>query len=188
MELHAPTCIVRSYQPADAASLASNANNYKVWRNLRDRFPHPFTEKDGLAYITDVAGRPVTTSFAIVVDGNAVGGVSLRVGHDIERLSAELGYWLGESYWGRGVTTDAIRAVTRYACTELGLVRVFALPFVHNAASCRVLEKAGYQREATLRCSAIKEGTILDQYLYAAIASGHVAPATSRGASAGGAL
>lgn len=167
MELPTPTCVVRSYEPADAASVARNANNRKVWLNLRDRFPHPFTQADGAAYIADVGSRPVTTSFAIAVDGLAVGGISLHVGQDIERLSAELGYWLGEPYWGRGIMSDAVVAVTRYALDDLGLVRVFALPFAHNAGSCRVLEKAGYQREGVMRCSAIKDGRVLDQVLYA---------------------
>lgn len=172
MELSTPTCVVRSYQPGDAASLARHANNRKVWLNLRDRFPHPFSEADGAAYIAAVRARPVTTSFAIAIDGRAVGGISLQVGDDIERLSAELGYWLGEEYWGRGVVSDAVAAVTRYAFDALGLIRVFALPFAHNAASCRVLEKAGYQREGVMRCSAIKDGQVLDQCVYAVVRPG----------------
>jgi len=169
VELPTPTCVVRSYEPGDAASLARNANNRKVWLKLRDRFPHPFSEADGAAYIAHVRSRPVATSFAIAVDGLAVGGISLRVGEDVERLSAELGYWLGEEYWGRGVMSDAVTVVTRYALDHLGLIRVFALPFAPNAASCRVLEKAGYQREGVMRCSAIKDGQVLDQVLYAVV-------------------
>ena len=169
MELPTPTCVVRSYEPGDAASLARNADNREVWLNLRDRFPHPFAEADGAAYIAAVRSRPVTTSFAIAVDGQAVGGISLDVGEDVERLSAELGYWLGEPYWGRGIMSDAVAVVTRYAFDDLGLIRVFALPFAHNAASCRVLEKAGYHREGVMRCSAIKDGRVLDQVLYASV-------------------
>jgi RimJ/RimL family protein N-acetyltransferase len=177
MELRAPTCVVRSYDPRDAESLAANGNNRKIWLNLRDRFPHPFTAADGAAYIAAVLARPNPTSFAIAVNGLAVGGISLRVGEDIERLGAELGYWLGEAYWGRGITSDAVDVVTRYGLTKLNLVRIFALPFTNNAASHRVLEKAGYEREGVLRCSAIKDGCVLDQFLYAAVASKHRPPA-----------
>lgn len=108
-------------------------------------------------------------SFAIAVDDSAVGGISLRVGSDIERLSAELGYWLGEAFWGRGIVSDAAAAVTDFAFHELHLARIFAVPFAHNTASHRVLEKAGYQREGVLRASAIKDGQVLDEYLYARI-------------------
>ena len=106
-------------------------------------------------------------SFAIDVGGEAVGGISLHPGEDVERYGAELGYWLGESMWGRGVTTTAVRLVTAYAFAERGLLRVFALPFTRNAASVRVLEKAGYIREGHLHGSAVKDGELLDQYLYA---------------------
>jgi RimJ/RimL family protein N-acetyltransferase len=95
--------------------------------------------------------------------------VSLRPGDDIERIGAEIGYWLGEAYWGRGIMTDVVRLTTDYAFTELGLERVFAVPFTTNVASCRVLEKAGYLREGTLRRSAIKDGRILDQFIYAKV-------------------
>jgi ribosomal-protein-alanine N-acetyltransferase len=176
MELLAPTCVVRSYDPGDAKSLAAEGNNRKIWLNLRDRFPHPFTEADASAYIASVLARPNHTSFAIAVDGQAVGGISLRLGEDIERFSAELGYWLGESYWGRGITSDAVEVVTRHGLSSLSLARIFALPFAHNPASHRVLEKSGYEREGLLRCSAVKDGRLLDQVLYAAVASKHRAP------------
>ena len=169
MELQTPTCVIRSYRPEDAASLAANGNNRKVWLNLRDRFPHPFTEADGAGYISAVLAQPNPTSFAIAVDGIAVGGISLHLGEDVERFSAELGYWLGESHWGRGIMSDAVRAVTRYGLSELGMMRIFALPYTQNAASCRVLEKAGYDREGVLRCSAFKDGRLLDQYVYATV-------------------
>src|SRR5262249_60297730 len=106
-------------------------------------------------------------SYAIDVGGVAIGGISLTVGTDIDRICAELGYWIGEEFWGRGIATDAIRLVTPHALTTLGLVCVFAIPFADNAGSCRALEKAGYEREAFMRRSAIKDGEIRDQYLYA---------------------
>jgi RimJ/RimL family protein N-acetyltransferase len=169
MELPTQRCIVRPYRAADAASLAQHANNRKIWLNLRDRFPHPFLERDAAAYIADVAAHPNPTSFAIAVDGSAVGGISLRVGSDIERFSAELGYWLGEALWGRGIVSDAVAVVTTFGFRDLGLARIFAVPFAHNTASHRVLIKAGYRCEGTLRASAVKDGQLLDQHMYACI-------------------
>lgn len=170
MELACPTCRLRPPRPGDAASLARHANDREIWLNLRDRFPHPYALSDAEAYIARVhegAQDPVT-AFAIEVGGEVAGGITLMPGHDIERVSAELGYWLGRAHWGRGVVTDAVRAVTGHAFATLGLRRVFAVPFAHNAASRRVLEKAGYVREGTMRRSAIKDGVLLDQHLYAA--------------------
>ena len=168
MEIRCATCLLRPLGAADAPSLARHAADDDVWRNLRDRFPHPYTLADAEAYIAAVAGRPRPTSFGIVVDGEAAGTVTLMLGEDIARHTAEIGYWLGRAFRGRGVITEAVRAATRHAFTELGMHRVFAVPFAHNAASCRVLEKAGYVLEGRMRRSAVKEGAILDQWLYAA--------------------
>jgi RimJ/RimL family protein N-acetyltransferase len=169
MELRSSHCIVRTYRSGDAESLARNGNNRKIWLNLRDLFPHPYTQADGEAYIARVLSGEQPTSYAIEVDGHAIGGVGLRIGHDVERLTAEMGYWIGEEYWGRGIVSAAIELITPFAFTELGLVRIFALPFARNVPSCRVLEKAGYVREGLLRCNSIKDGALEDQYMYAAI-------------------
>ena len=104
---------------------------------------------------------------AIAVDGRAVGGIGFHLQPDVERVSAEIGYWLGESFWGRGIATDALQALTAYAIEHHHLTRVFAIPFASNPASCRVLEKAGYVIEGRLHRSAIKHGLILDQLQYA---------------------
>ena len=104
---------------------------------------------------------------------------------DVERVSAEIGYWLGEACWGRGVCTEALAAVTAYALDTYGLTRVFAVPFAHNAASCRVLEKAGYTMEGRLRRSAIKDGRICDQLLYAFVPQAATAPAADATTGAG---
>jgi RimJ/RimL family protein N-acetyltransferase len=170
MQLKLSTCDVRSWRASDAASLSTHANNRKVWINLRDRFPHPYSEKDARAFLRHIQQTPEETFLAIVVDGEAVGGIGFVKQPDVERVSAEIGYWLGEAFWGRGITTDALRAVTRYAFDHHQLSRLFALPFATNVASCRVLEKAGYGLEGRLRRSAIKDGVILDQLQYACIA------------------
>ena len=169
MRLPLGVCEVRSWRPADAASIVEHANNRKVWLNLRDRFPHPYTARDARAFLKSVLAARPETNFAIDVDGAAVGGIAYHVQSDVERVGAELGYWLGEKYWGRGIATAAVRAVTEHALTTPGVWRVFALPFAENRASARVLEKAGFTLEGVLRSSAIKDGRVLDQRLYARI-------------------
>jgi RimJ/RimL family protein N-acetyltransferase len=160
---------VRSWRPADVDSLAAHANNRNIWINLRDRFPFPYKKRDGQRFIHFARHSDPETNFAITVDDDAVGGIGFVLHGDVDRVSAEIGYWLGEPFWGRGITTEALVAVTRYAMEMHGLTRVYALPFARNLASCRVLEKAGYELEGTLRRSAIKEGEILDQRQYAFI-------------------
>jgi ribosomal-protein-alanine N-acetyltransferase len=169
MELQCGVCVLRPWRESDAAAITPHANDRDVWLNLRDRFPHPYRTTDAIAYIRSVASQAPPLSFVIVVADDPAGAIGLRLGEDIERCSAEIGYWLGRTYWGRGIMTAAVRTVTKYAFDSLGLLRVFALPFTENAASIRVLEKAGYVREGRLRSSAIKAGRVRDQYLYAAV-------------------
>jgi [ribosomal protein S5]-alanine N-acetyltransferase len=169
MELKTEQCTVRPFRFEDAESLSIHANNRKLWLNLRDLFPHPYGLADAQAYLMRVVGETPLSRFAIDVGGEAIRSVNLRLGSDIERRSAEIGYWLGEAHWGRSIVSAAVGAVTAYAFRELHLLRVFALPFARNLASARVLERVGYQREGTLRRSAVKDGEVLDQYLYAAL-------------------
>jgi len=166
MQLALKHCEVRSWRMADADSLTQHANNRKVWINLRDAFPHPYSMKDARAFLKGVRERTRETMFAIAVKGEAVGGIGFVLHPDVERVSAEIGYWLGEPFWGRGICTEAVRAVTAYAIEQHGLTRVFAVPFAHNSASQRVLEKAGFVLEGHMRRSAIKDGEIRDQLLY----------------------
>jgi RimJ/RimL family protein N-acetyltransferase len=112
----------------------------------------------------------VQTNFGIIIDGQAAGSISLMPCEDVERISAEIGYWVGRAFWGRGIATEALRAVTKYGFAHLRLIRIFAVPYAHNAASVRVLEKADYVYEGRMRSSAIKDGVVLDQLLYARIA------------------
>lgn len=160
-------CAIRSWETGDLRSLVHHANNRRIWENLRDRFPYPYTSKDGSGFIRRARSVRPETLFALAVDGVAVGGIGFMLHEDIERVSAELGYWLGEEFWGRGIVSEAVPAMTRYAIEQHGLTRVYALPFAHNLASCRVLEKAGFALEGRLRRSAIKDGQIVDQCQYA---------------------
>ena len=170
MLLRLKSCDVRSWEMSDVDSIARYANNRNVWINLRDQFPYPYTRRDGQTFLRHIRERKPETVFAIAVDGQAVGAIGFVLQKDVDRVSAEIGYWLGEPYWGRGITSEALVAVTRYAIENHGLTRLFAVPFAANAASCRVLEKAGYVLEGRLRRSAIKDGHIVDQAMYAFIA------------------
>ncbi len=165
-----PSCEVRSWQAHDADALARCANSRAIWLNLRDAFPHPFTKHDADAYIRSVRKRSPQTAFAIAVNGEAVGSIAFKPQQDVERVSAEVGYFVAEPFWGRGIATEALVAVTNHAIETYGLTRLFAVPFAWNTASCRVLEKAGYSLEGRLRRSAIKDGVITDQLQYAFIA------------------
>jgi [ribosomal protein S5]-alanine N-acetyltransferase len=169
MHLTLPGCEVRSWRISDLEPLVKYADNRHIWINLRDRFPHPYTRRDGQRFIRSMCSSEPETAFAIAVNGEAAGGIGFVLLQDVERVSAEIGYWLGEPFWGRGLATQAVVAVTRYAIETHGLTRVFAVPFAYNTASCRVLEKAGYVLEARLRRSAIKDGRIVDQFQYAFI-------------------
>lgn len=160
---------IRSFRPDDAASLARHANSRAVWRNVRDHFPHPYTVEDAALWIERCREALPETQFAIEVDGEAAGGIGFFLQRDVERRSAEIGYWLGEAHWGRGVMTDAVRAATAYGFATFGLIRIYAMVFAWNAASCRVLEKAGYTLEGRLRRAVVKDGQVLDQLLYAAV-------------------
>ena len=162
-------CTLRPYLPEDAPSLARHANDLTVWQNLRDLFPHPYTLDHAVGFIGHALSQSPACHHAIVIDGEAVGGIGLKLGTDVERVSAELGYWLGAPYRGRGVMSEAIRAFTDAAFETFELTRIFALPFAHNVASSRALEKAGFTLEAVLRRSCIKEGRIMDQRQYARI-------------------
>jgi len=165
-----PPFELREWQLSDAASLAENANNINVWNNVRDYFPHPYSEKDGKEFIKSVLEKPKpTTDRAIVVDGRAVGGIGFVLQKDVERISAEIGYWLGEKYWKRGIMTEAVRQMTAYAFTHLSLHKIYAPIFDFNIASQKVLQKAGFTREAILKQAAIKNEKIIDLHYYSLI-------------------
>lgn len=167
MLLELKNCIVRSYRPADAESLARQANNRKIWLNLRDGFPHPYAVENAIGFIQKAVSSNPETNFAICVEDDAVGGIGYTLHTDVERISAEIGYWLGEPFWGRGIATEALIRVTMYAIKQHGLKRVYAVPYETNKASHRVLENADYVLEGRMRKSAIKDGKVIDQLLYA---------------------
>ena len=169
MEFKLTTCKLRSWQWNDRNSLVRYANNRNVWINLRDRFPHPYTQADARFWLENVVGAKPETSFAITVDEEAVGGIGYTVQTDVAHRSAEIGYWLGEEFWGQGIVTEALIAMTDYAFSTHDLCRLYAHVFAWNPASARVLEKAGYVFEGRLIKSVTKDGQTIDQLMYATI-------------------
>jgi ribosomal-protein-alanine N-acetyltransferase len=165
-EIDCGLCRLRPLHGDDATALAAHANNPNIAANLRDRFPHPYTIEDArrfFAYVESTEGECVA---AIEVAGEAAGAIGLQFRSDIERCSAELGYWLGEAHWGQGIMTAAIRAFTSWAMPKFALTRVYAEVFVENPASARALESAGFVRIGILRKAAIKNGLYHDYVLY----------------------
>jgi RimJ/RimL family protein N-acetyltransferase len=184
VEIDLGVCSVRSWRWDDRESIVRHANNRKVWINLRDRFPHPYTLGDADRWLRLVGQMRPETHFAIAVGGPAVGGIGITLLGDVHRRSGEMGYWLGEEFWGRGIATAAVRAVTRYAFSTYDLCRIHAAVFEWNPASMRVLEKAGYVLEGRLRQSVTKDGRTIDQFLYAITrsleAANHTEPSSDR--------
>lgn len=161
--------VIRDWHKEDAASIAEYASNRKIWINLRDAFPHPYTMANAEAFLSRAMRMQPRTYFAVASDCEAIGSIGLTAGIDVHRFAAELGYWLAEPFWGNGIMTAAIRALSEYAFAELGFQRIFAEPYTTNAASARVLEKAGFALEGIMRASVFKDGKILNQYLYAKV-------------------
>ena len=162
--------LIRSWREDDATALVRHANDRDVWRNMRDAFPHPYRLEDGRAFIELARKLEPLRFFAIVVNQEPVGGIGYTRHEDIERIGAEVGYWLGRRYWSRGIMTAALRAFTAFVFDrEPEVRRLYAVPLAWNPASARVLERAGYRLEGRLRQSAIKEGTVVDQLLYAVL-------------------
>jgi RimJ/RimL family protein N-acetyltransferase len=170
VRLVAGSTIVRGWEEADAEPVTLQANDHRVWRGLRDAFPHPYGIEDARRFIAKARGMSPQTFFAIEAAGRVAGGIGYTGHSDVERIGAEVGYWLGHEFWGQGIATAALRLLTAHAFeANPELRRLWAVPYATNAASARVLEKAGYVREGTLRRSAIKDGQILDQWMYAIV-------------------
>lgn len=167
-EIDCGPCRLRPWRRSDREALLRLADDRRVWRNLRDAFPHPYTEDDADEWLAHAADEPVPEGlWCVEVDGGAAGTVSLHRGRLDESCAAEIGYWLGEPFWGRGIATAAVRGATEAALADPGLYRVFATVFAWNPASMRVLEKAGYLREGVMVRAALKDGVLLDRVLYA---------------------
>ena len=143
------------------------ANNRKIWANLRDGFHFPYNADHAHAFLVTVSRQNPVTFFAIATPDEAIGSIGLSLGQDVHRLTAEMGYWLAEPFWGRGMMSEVVALFTDAAFAAFDLVRIYAEPYATNTNSCRILEKAGFVMEGRLRCSVIKDGKIFDQLMYA---------------------
>ena len=169
MEIPIAPWKLRPWQPGDEAALVKYGNNRAIWRNLGDRFPHPYTAKDAEDWVKSSNDSNPATYLAIATPDEAIGSIGLRLQDDVHFRSAELGYWLGEPFWGQGIGTKAVRAFSQYAFDNFDLIRLFAIVFEWNPASARVLEKAGFTLEARMRKSATKDGCTVGELLYALV-------------------
>lgn len=161
-------CSIRKWRLSDAKDLAAAISNKKVQDNLRDGLPYPYTEQDGADYISAMisADENETFAFAIEAEGKVIGSIGAFRQGNIHRQTAELGYYIAEPYWGRGITVEAVQQICAFVFEQSDIIRIYAEPFAGNAASCRVLEKAGFQYEGTLRRNAVKNGKVLDMRMY----------------------
>lgn len=159
---------LRAWKTEDAESLAQAANNPGIARNLRNVFPNPYTLDNAIWYINDSIANEgkKQISYAIEIEGRAVGSVGIFVKDDVYEKSAELGYWLAEDFWRKGVMTKAVQMICKEAFASFDIVRIFAEPFADNAGSRGVLEKAGFTYEGTMRNGIYKNGEIHSYCMY----------------------
>jgi RimJ/RimL family protein N-acetyltransferase len=160
---------LRQFKPEDASSMQELANNEKVARNLRDAFPHPYTLEDAKGFIDHVKDQDPPLVFAISYNDTYVGNIGLGPSEDVYRRSAEIGYFIGEPYWNKGIATKAVKLITEYGFSTLNLVRIHTGIFEFNPASMRVLEKGGFEKEAIFKASISKMGKIWNEHRYALI-------------------
>lgn len=163
------TCMIRKWNLNDAKELSEAISNKKVQDNLRDGLPYPYTEQDGEVYIREMlsADQDTTFAFAITYNDKVIGSIGVFRQSNIHYRTAELGYYIAEEYWGKGIMTDAVKQICSYVFSNSDILRIYAEPFSHNVASCRVLEKAGFVFEGTLHRNAVKNGEVIDMKMYA---------------------
>lgn len=162
-------CTIRKWKIEDAANLAEMLNNKNILNNLRDGLPYPYTKSDAEEYITSMlsSDKTKTFAFAITADDKVIGSIGVFRCENIHFRTAEIGYYIGEPYWGNGLATSAVTQICNYIFNNTDIIRIFAEPFDYNLASCHVLEKAGFQFEGLLKNNAVKNGKVLDMRMYA---------------------
>jgi ribosomal-protein-alanine N-acetyltransferase len=162
---------IRKWEIEDAHHLADALNNKKVQDNLRDGLPYPYTVADAEAFISSMLKAKKDSQYAwtITVDNKTIGSIGVFRKDNIHQRTAEMGYYVAEPWWGKGIGTIAVKEACNYIFKNSDILRIFAEPFAYNIASCRILEKAGFVLEGTLRKNAIKNGKILDMKMYALV-------------------
>ncbi len=172
MNIKGPRITIRPFQRNDADSIARYANNFKIWLNLRDAFPHPYSTENALDFIRLASEKRPVCDFALEFAGEAVGAIGFIPQNEIYHKSFEIGYWLGEPFWEQGLVTEAVRIFCAYIFeNQPEIVRLYARVFSHNPGSMRVLEKAGFQKEGILRQAIFKNGELRDEHCYALLRS-----------------
>jgi [ribosomal protein S5]-alanine N-acetyltransferase len=170
MEINFEGLILRPWVIDDIVQLASIADNKSIADNLRDGFPFPYSLDDARKWLNQILPENLPPRFfAIITDNNLVGSIGIVTKTDIYRKNCELGYFISEEFWGRGVATRAIRAATSYAFREFDIIRIYAEPFSDNTGSRRALEKAGFHHEATFKKNVIKNGILKDSCIYSVL-------------------
>ncbi len=151
-----------------AEQIAISANNKKIADNLRNSFPHPYTKADAKEFIKYCieTGEEKELNRAIVIDGLPIGSLSITIGSDIFCKNAELGYWLAEEYWGKGIMTKAIKAICKLTFEKYDISKIYALPFSYNKGSCKTLERNGFSSEGILKNAVYKNGQFIDCIIY----------------------
>lgn len=158
---------LRPWQWSDSKKLTHLINNRKIWDNVRDHLPHPYSYKDADLFLQHNVDQVLQTNFAVLKDGDIVGGAGYIPKDDVYKFTAEIGYWIGEPYWGQGLATEAIRLLVKKIREQSPLiVRVYAEVFDYNIASMRVLEKNGFYQEAIRRKGVVKNGIIRDDHIF----------------------
>jgi len=157
---------LRKWKDSDLESLVKHANNINIAKWLTNQFPYPYTEESGKSYLNLIKNDNPTRVFAIEVEGEAVGSIGVFPQSDIHEKSAEIGYWLSERYWRKGIMSGAIREIAKYGFETFDIVRIYARPFSTNIGSQMVLEKAGFTFEARLKNALYKNNELLDELIY----------------------
>lgn len=169
MQLTDGSTVLRALAAADAPELARLANNKNIWDNVRDYFPHPYSEADAVAFIISKADETPQCTFAITVENRMAGVIGLVPQSDVYRKNAEIGYWLGEPFWGRGIATKAVRLLTGYGFDTLQFARLYACLFEYNHASMAVLQKCGYKKEGVFEKAVFKNHQFWDEHRFAIV-------------------
>ncbi len=161
--------VLREWKKSDSTALAKIANNKKIWDNVRDRLPYPYTGQDAKEWLTLVKKQKIVTTFCIEADGELAGSIGFTLKEDVYRKSAEIGYFIGENFWGRGIATEAIRQLVDYIEKNFDLVRIYAEVFEYNKASMKVLEKNGFYLESIRKKAAIKNNIVINDFVWVKI-------------------
>jgi ribosomal-protein-alanine N-acetyltransferase len=158
---------LRPWHLDDVNDLVDLANNKNIAQFMADVFPHPYTIENGKTFIAFATSNPHSIIFAIIIDGKPVGSIGLHLQTDILRKNAEIGYWLGEQHWGKGIITQAIPQMIDYGFNNMDIVRIFARIMGNNKASQKVVEKCGFILEGKYEKTIFKNNELLDELIYA---------------------